>query len=266
MPSTTPTSYDQLIQSLSRPPPQSCRAEAVNFAEAGLTEYKDSFATLIHDAFSPEECRSMLESAEASNDHKWDQATINVGGDKQALCTDVRLCDRIIWDDQLVAERIIDRVIPYLPEDIITLHNCSRITGHGPFKRNETWRISRLNERLRFLKYTRGMYFRPHCDATYITPDKKGMTFLTVHLYLNSGVDSVGSIEGIEDDSKKPLQGGATRFFGMSGKTNWDINPKTGSILVFQHRNLIHSGEDVLQGTKYTMRSDVIYEKVETDI
>lgn len=110
------------------------------------------------------------------------------------------------------------------------------------------------------------MYFRPHCDATYTTSDKKGVTFLTVHLYLNGGDDSSGLIEGVGDDNEKPLQGGATRFFGMSGKNGWDLDPKTGSVLVFQHRNLLHSGEDVLQGTKYTMRSDVIYEKVETSV
>jgi len=37
-------------------------------------------------------------------------------------------------------------------------------------------------------------------------------------------------------------------------------SPRTGRILVFQHRKLLHSGDDVVSGIKYTMRSDLMYE------
>lgn len=39
----------------------------------------------------------------------------------------------------------------------------------------------------------------------------------------------------------------------------YDVLPKAGRILLFQHRDLIHSGDDVLSGTKYTMRTDLLY-------
>lgn len=39
----------------------------------------------------------------------------------------------------------------------------------------------------------------------------------------------------------------------------YDVLPKAGRILLFQHRDLIHSGDDVLSGTKYTMRTDLMY-------
>jgi len=42
-----------------------------------------------------------------------------------------------------------------------------------------------------------------------------------------------------------------------------DILPKTGRVLIFQHRNLWHSGDDVVQGVKYTMRSDILYMRVD---
>lgn len=42
-------------------------------------------------------------------------------------------------------------------------------------------------------------------------------------------------------------------------KDQYDVLPKAGRVLLFQHRDLIHSGDDVLSGTKYTMRTDLLY-------
>ena len=160
-----------------------------------------------------------------------------------------------------------------------------RITGHGPVKRGETWRVSRLNERLRFLRYERGMYFREHCDGCYVTPDGREMSWLTVHVYLNGGEEAAspfprkGELANGEkgehtatatatDPEKLPLKGGATRFFSPSlpARTEdkcFDVDPRIGACLVFQHKGLVHSGEKVEQGVKYTVRTDVMYEKVE---
>jgi len=30
-------------------------------------------------------------------------------------------------------------------------------------------------------------------------------------------------------------------------------------VLIFQHRGLLHSGDDVVEGTKFTMRSDLLF-------
>lgn len=40
---------------------------------------------------------------------------------------------------------------------------------------------------------------------------------------------------------------------------DYDVLPKAGRILLFQHRDLIHSGDDVVSGTKYTMRTDLMF-------
>lgn len=40
------------------------------------------------------------------------------------------------------------------------------------------------------------------------------------------------------------------------------MNPKAGSVLLFQHRGLLHEGAVVTAGTKYTIRTDIIYEYV----
>jgi len=249
-------------------------SELIDFSKTSLPEYSNSFALLIHNILTPAECNHLLEAAMSTTDNQWEQAMINIGGGRQRIETDIRNCGRIIWDDTTLAKQLLDRIRPLLPAEIVTLKQRADITGNGPVKRKETWRISRLNERLRFLKYTHGMYFREHCDGSYVTPDGKEISYLTIHVYLN------GDVTNIEDDATEhikqqkakvpidelPLQGGATRFFEPRAMMRYfDVLPETGACLVFQHRGLVHSGEDVLQGTKYTLRTDVMYEKIDQE-
>ena len=95
-------------------------------------------------------------------------------------------------------------------------------------------------------------------DGSYVTPDGKEISFFTLHLYLN---DAETTAPG-----EKPLIGGATTFSANWGwgseydvKGKLDVAPKVGRVLLFQHRNLPHCGEEVHQGVKYTMRTDLMY-------
>ncbi|KAJ4302333.1 hypothetical protein N0V88_002477 [Collariella sp. IMI 366227] len=98
---------------------------------------------------------------------------------------------------------------------------------------------------------------RAHCDASYSEdagPDRTVRTLFTVHVYLN---DSKAEVEDAE------LVGGATTFYSNDEKRRMDVDPKAGRVLIFQHRRLNHSGDDVLAGTKYTMRTDILYEFIQ---
>lgn len=261
MADTKPSVPAELLQTLSAKPPANCRAERVDFKQMGMAEYADKFALLIHNLLTPTECAELLEAAERSQGYNWEAAMVNVGGGRQRMMTDIRLCSRIIWDTPEVADRLLARIKPHLPTNITTVTDNIHITGPGPSKRKETWEMTRLNERLRFLRYTKGMYFREHCDGSYVTPDGREVSFLTVHIYLNSqSAEKPDALETMED-SQKPLLGGATRFFGYRENQFYDVNPAVGACLVFQHRGLYHSGEEVSQGTKYTMRTDIMYQK-----
>jgi 2OG-Fe(II) oxygenase superfamily len=95
-----------------------------------------------------------------------------------------------------------------------------------------------------------------HCDGPY-SEEKDGKVFrthYTVHLYLNDSVAEAGESAG--------LVGGATSFLSYSEDEKMDVNPKAGRVLIFQHRGLYHSGDDVIRGTKYTMRTDIMYERM----
>ena len=75
------------------------------------------------------------------------------------MIEDTRKCGRIIWDDRDVVGKIWARVADSV-QDIHQLSNWPDVTGAGPAKREETWTATRLNERMRFLKYVGGEYFK----------------------------------------------------------------------------------------------------------
>lgn len=86
-----------------------------------------------------------------------------------------------------------------------------------------------------------------HCDGSYVTPDGKECSYFTLHLYLNDAPDD--------------MEGGATIFHDWTMTQELRVEPKAGRVLLFQHRDLLHSGGDVLSGVKYTVRTDIMYRK-----
>jgi len=92
-----------------------------------------------------------------------------------------------------------------------------------------------LNEMLRFYKYDIGQSFKKHRDASYIRPNGEA-SFFTFLIYLNHDFD-----------------GGSTLF-----DNGVEVMPHTGSALIFEHQ-LRHQGSQVTKGTKYVLRSDIMY-------
>ena len=131
----------------------------VDFDRTDLPEYRGRYATVLDNVFTRDECDVLVRAAEALGNGTWEQATINIGGGAQAVITDSRDCGRIIFDDADLVERIWSRIKHLVPE-IECLKDMARVTGYGPVKRGETWKMSRLNERMRFLKYGEGQYFK----------------------------------------------------------------------------------------------------------
>ena len=86
-----------------------------------------------------------------------------------------------------------------------------------------------------------------------MTPDGLERSYFTLHLYLNG------------DSAEKPLLGGATTFHSRFLDHEFKVPPKTGRVLVFQHRGLVHSGEEVQWGLKLTMRTDLMFKRETED-
>ena len=101
---------------------------------------------------SEEECCKLIEISEASG---YDKALVNVGGGRQVLMTDVRSSSRCIIDSVGAATILWERLRHLIPPEVVP----------GVATR---WRAVGLNERLRFLRYSPGDYFAPHCDGCYV--------------------------------------------------------------------------------------------------
>ncbi|CAN9474095.1 unnamed protein product [Alternaria alternata] len=221
----------------------------IDFRKAGILENENAWAVILDGVLSEDECNTLIQAAEATTNGTWERAMVNIGGGMQAMYEDTRKCSRIIWDNKDIMAKLWERIEASVPE-IHRLQNWALVTGNGPAKRGETWKVTRLNERGRYLKYTGGEYFKAHCDGTYETPDRTERSYFTLHLYLNDAVLSTG---------ERQLEGGATTFFNGRMNQRIDVEPKAGRVLLFQHRYLIHSGDDVVKGTKYTLRTDIMY-------
>jgi hypothetical protein len=131
--------------------------------------------------------------------------------------------DRVMFDDPEMAAELFRRLRPHLPERMGAL------------------RLFGLNERLRMYRYRPGQRFEPHMDH-WFRPSENRITLHTVLVYFNGG-----------------FEGGETRFREQLEQT---VVPRPGLAAVFQHK-LRHEGRPLRAGTKYAMRTDVIYEAPE---
>jgi len=142
--------------------PANISLNRIDFSKTRLQEYKVYYAVVLDNVLSPEECQLLVKAAEAQADGTWAPAMVNTGFDRQALSLMVRNSGRIMWDSADVAAKIWARVKGSLPE-LQVLEGWANVMGNGPVKRGERWRVTRLNERMRFLKYGAGQYFRGIC-------------------------------------------------------------------------------------------------------
>lgn len=93
-----------------------------------------------------------------------------------------------------------------------------------------------LNERFRYYKYGPSECFRWHRDGSFRRANGEASE-LTFMIYLNDG-----------------FEGGETEF-------DWPeraVKPRAGMALVFAHRAR-HQGAPVVRGTKYVLRTDVMF-------
>jgi hypothetical protein len=257
---------------LTSAPPEPIKAHHIDFATSSLPQYKGHTAIVLDNVLTPEECRELISLAEASvpraaeSASAWRPAMVSSGLGLESHAPGYREGDRIIWDQQTIVDRLWERCA--LPEG---LRDLLAVVPPQPYMDAGKWVFSRFNNRMRFLKYSAGQFFKrkptplsykciantapAHCDGSYYYtegPGKEFETFYTVHLYLN---------DSVENDPSSELQGGATSFLDRK-ENRVDVNPKAGSVLIFQHAGLYHEGALVKKGTKYTMRTDILYEWV----
>lgn len=131
----------------------------------------------------------------------------------------VRNNTRVMIDNQDLADRLWGRARKHVPR--------------------RWWyrQASGLNERFRFYRYEPQQRFVAHSDGAFERDETERSEFSFL-IYLN-----------------EEFKGGETVFFEPE---RIRVRPATGMALVFVHRHL-HEGAVVESGTKYVMRTDVMY-------
>jgi predicted 2-oxoglutarate/Fe(II)-dependent dioxygenase YbiX len=188
--------------------------------EAGIRTALPCF--LLRGVFSRAECARIIQEAEAEGF----QAT---GGDYPPSYRDN---DRKVLDDAARAELVFERIRPFLPERLVDAAG-------------DAWRLKGLNPRFRFCRYRGGQRFCIHRDGAH-APSSEERSHLTCMLYLNDSGE---------------FTGGSTRYYAERAEGSellGVVRPEAGTLIVFDHE-LWHDGEAVTSGTKYVMRTDVLY-------
>ena len=120
----------------------------------------------IKNYLSEKECEEYIAYSE-SKDYKL--ATINAISGPE-INQEIRNNDRIIFDDEELANKLYKKAKRYLP------------------KKTEGWKLSGLNERFRFYRYNESHYFKWHKDGTYVRNSKEE-SMLTFLIFLSDNFE-----------------------------------------------------------------------------
>lgn len=173
------------------------------------------------------ECAALITESEAAS---YEEATVTTRSGP-IMAKAVRNNDRVIVDDAEQASRLWARLRDMIPA---TYRNRYQAIG--------------LNERFRFYRYGPGQVFRWHRDGAFVRDNGEESLF-TFLIYLN-----------------QECEGGETMFRGLpfgyvgdeQAPQQISIKPRTGTA----PHSLDHTGALVTKGTKYVLRSDVMYTEI----
>jgi hypothetical protein len=112
-------------------------------------------------------------------------------------------------------------------------------------KKKPPYRPVGFNPNIRLYKYTKGHAFGKHVDGSNRV-DGVGQTEITILVYLSD------------------CKGGATRFYPPRRKKSIAFDPEPGAMLLHVHGDncLEHEGDEVLDGIKYVLRTDMVFSSV----
>jgi hypothetical protein len=129
------------------------------------------------------------------------------------------------------------------------------------FNNDGIWKPFKVNEGMKFTKYLKGQYFKPHIDGL-ITLKENESTIHTVIVYLND------DFEGGDTHFLKVPEEGFVKFLEGSKDENYEIletyKPKKGSCLIFPNYHC-HSGSTLTNGTKYILRTEIVFKRMNQD-
>ena len=117
-----------------------------------------------------------------------------------------------------------------------------------------------INARFRFYKYSKGDFFKPHTDGAW--PGSKIIDGKNIFNAYQDRYSQMTFLILLSED----FQGGDTQFFVEKEQINQkpvNIRTPAGGVLCFPHGHhplhCLHSSETITQGTKYIIRTDLLF-------
>ena len=217
-------------------------------------------AIVVHDLLSGEECEQLkcfmdLYDREAAYSG---EVTMTPATPSLTHRNNQRVC---VSSDAL-SEVLLTRLTPVLAslqQDIITCteDNAESFLNKG-FGMQGTWRVHSLNSRFRLCKYHTGGHFGPHYDSDFVVDPLRKRSLKTFMLYLNDSYE--GGETNFVTSHDLHFDENAQIYCSPSESVFASLKAKRGDCLVFDH-HLLHEGHQVIQGEKYIIRTDLMYEK-----
>ena len=193
----------------------------------------------IEDFLTKEETQNLIFFSENKS---YQEATVSLKSGAKMM-KNIRNNERLIYEDEQLAQKYWEKLRDFCPAFI------DEIVKDETKNVQPTYKATRLNPTFRFYKYESNQRFKKHIDGR-VQLEKEGKKYesrITCMIYLN-------------DD----FEGGQT-VFDYKNEDNQikviEIQPKTGMALCFFHE-IKHEGKPVPEGTKYVLRSDILFEVV----
>eukprot|EP01040_Poterioochromonas_malhamensis_P008777 gene8782-9511_t len=196
----------------------------------------DNACFVLYNLFTQEECNQLIQQGE-------NHGFLSLS---KVYSSNYRNNERIINYNPVLRDTLWERITPYL-DDTLEIHG-KHPTLHTNHHTSGVWRKKELNDNFRSCKYFPQHFFKPHCDEGYHPDREKIRTMKTCMLYLNDDFTGGETIFYFDEDEDKPLS----------------LKPEPGMCLIFNQK-ILHEGATVLSGLKYFVRTDIIYEKIQSD-
>ena len=200
----------------------------------------DKWCYIVPHFLTDKDCTSFINYLHKNRGKESKQRDITKVEKKKNVSLSTRMRPRgLNWTinkSEIISDLIFQRLFNFLPKIWIDQSN------------NTIWELSGINDDIKSLKYGVGDVLCPHFDTPYIKNGKE-KTFITTVLYLN-------------DD----FIGGSFQFLDPNNlNTIHPIKIEKGTCLLFQH-NTFHKGSAIQRGTKYMIRFDILYKKVDINM
>ena len=214
----------------------------------------------LDNVMSPTDCDNLIRTA---TDAGFNKSSVSGGGHGRTGREDARTSQFYVMINPAISNSLWNKIKPHMPPDVSHLSASGYVSNTHVAKE---WKPVKVNDRLRIYKYEVGEVFPEHIDYKMCRKVYKNgkqyqqMTFMTLLIYLNDSFEGgqTGFWTCHDEIGKKEH----CRFLRASENKPHQVvvNPSIGMALI-NDQNLLHEGMPPTKGTKYVLRTDVVYER-----